>query len=325
MRKKLLGHSGIEISTIVFGGWQAGKEYWVGIDDAESIAAHRAAFESGITTFDTAEHYGHGHSERILAQALADKRDELVIATKVSWDHLRAQQVIEACERSLKNLRTDRIDLYQIHWPAGSWDSELVPVEETLRALESLKQQGKIRAIGVSNFSRAQLEEALGVRGMSGVIGVDSLQPPYSLFFRQAEKDAMPLCVERGLSVMAYSPLAQGLLTGRFGRGHVFPEGDNRRDNKLFQGEVFDAALSALEELKPYAAKYRVTLAQLALAWLVAHPNVVVIAGARTAAQARENALAGELGLEAADVEAISAIGLRVSDKLGDSPMMWNW
>lgn len=319
MLKKRLGNSGIEITSIVFGGWQAGKEYWVGIDDSESIAAHRAAFESGITTFDTAENYGHGHSEQILAEALGHRRDEIVIATKVSWDHLRGPRVIEACERSLKNLRTDRIDLYQIHWPAGSWDSELVPVEETLRALETLKTQGKIRAIGVSNFSRAQLEEALGV------CALDSLQPPYSLFFRHVERDAMPLCLERGLSIMAYSPLAQGLLTGRFRAGHIFEEGDNRRDNKLFQGEVFEAALSALEELRPYADKYKISLGQLALAWLVAHPGVVAIAGARNAAQAKENAAAGNIRLDAADILAIAAIGSKVSDLLGDSAMMWNW
>lgn len=319
MRKKQLGRSGVEVSAVMFGGWQAGREYWVGIDDAESVAAHRAAFEIGITAFDTAEEYGGGHSERILAEALSAHRDEIVIASKVSWRHLRHHQVIEACERSLLNLRTDRIDLYQIHWPAGSFDSELVPIEETMGAFLALKKQGKIRAIGVSNFTRAQLLEALQYGE------VDSLQPPYSLFFRQAERDAVPLCVERGISVLAYSPLAQGLLAGRFGPGHVFPEGDNRRDNKLFMGETYQAALSALEELRPYAAKYKISLAQLSLAWVIAQPQAVAVAGARTPAQAVENAAAGDVVLDPEDVAAMGAIGAKVDASLGDTSMMWNW
>src|SRR5689334_20342012 len=144
MQHRTLGQSGISISAIVAGGWQAGKEDWVDIDDAGSIAAYRAAFEGGVTTFDTAEEYGGGHSERLLAEALGHVRDRIVIATKVSWKHLRRAQVIAACERSLAHLRTDRIDLYQVHWPSGSFGSEVVPLEETMGALALLKQQGKI-------------------------------------------------------------------------------------------------------------------------------------------------------------------------------------
>jgi myo-inositol catabolism protein IolS len=239
MRYEKLGSTSIEISKIIFGGWQAGKEYWVGIDDEEQIAAHRAALDAGVTTFDTAEVYGRGHSERILAEALSAQRARIVIATKVSWSNLRREDVISACERSLRNLRTDHIDLYQIHWPAGTFGGELVPIEETMGALCDLKAQGKIRAIGVSNFNRAQLEAA-------GRVGrVDSLQPCYSLFFRGTVPDVLPYCEEQGISVLAYSPLAQGLLTGKFGRGHVFPEDDVRADNRLFKGEAFERALSA--------------------------------------------------------------------------------
>ena len=160
MRTLTLRHSGLTLSRIIAGGWQAGRDLWVGIEDAESIAALQAAFDAGITTFDTAEDYGNGHSERILGQALGSVRDQIVIATKVSWDHLRRAQIVEACERSLRNLGTDRIDLYQVHWPAGTFDSELVPLEETMDALVTLKRQGKIRAIGVSNFSPEQLRHA---------------------------------------------------------------------------------------------------------------------------------------------------------------------
>src|SRR5262245_52769311 len=127
MKRVALGRSGIEVSAVVFGGWQAGRDMWVGIDDEESVAAHRAAFEAGSTTFDTAEAYGKGHSERILARAIGAHRDQIVIATKVAWTRLRRDLVIQSCERSLTNLGTDRIDLYQIHWPAGSFRSEKVP------------------------------------------------------------------------------------------------------------------------------------------------------------------------------------------------------
>ncbi len=161
---------------------------WVGIEDSDSIKAIRAAFEAGIDTVDTAEVYGEGHSERIVAEALSDVRDKVVYATKVFANHLKYDQVIEACERSLKNLKTDYIDLYQIHWPAGSFRTEMTLIEETMKALNHLKEQGKIRAIGVSNFSRAQLSDAAQYGR------IDSLQPPYSLFWRQVEKDAAPYC-----------------------------------------------------------------------------------------------------------------------------------
>ncbi|HBE32360.1 MAG TPA: aldo/keto reductase, partial [Cyanobacteria bacterium UBA11368] len=266
MEKRRLGNSDIEITPIIMGTWQAGKRWWVGIEDAQTVKAIRAAYDAGITTVDTAEVYGDGHSEQIVAQALHDVRDKVVYATKVFVNHLNYDQVIEACDRSLKNLRTDYIDLYQIHWPSGSFNTEIVPIEETMQALNDLKQQGKIRAIGVSNFSRAQLEEA------SRCGRIDSLQPPYSLFWRYVEKDAMPYCIENNISIWAYSPLAQGLLTGKFGKGHQFDPGDNRADNKLFKGENYERALLALEKLRPIAQRHQTTLAKLALAWLIAQP-----------------------------------------------------
>jgi myo-inositol catabolism protein IolS len=319
MRHRLLGTTSIRISAVIFGGWQAGKEYWVGVDDDETIAAHRAAWGSGITTFDTAEEYGAGHSERILARALGPRRAEIVICTKVSWNNLRRASVVEACERSLRNLGTDWIDLYQIHWPAGSFGSEKVPIEETMGALVDLKAQGKIRAIGVSNFSRAELEAARRAGP------VDAIQPCYSLFFRHFEEESLAYCEEHGISVLAYSPLAQGLLTGRFARGATLPQGDNRADNKLFSGDNFERALAALEELRPIAARLGITTGQLALAWLLHRPQTAVIAGARNAAQAVQNAAAGDVVLEQADWDAIDRIGRRVSDPLLEDPMMWNW
>ena len=320
MQKRSLGKSDVQITPILMGTWQAGKRMWVGIEDADTVKAIRAAFEAGITTIDTAEVYGEGHSERIIAAALADVRDQVVYATKVFANHLKYNQVITACDRSLKNLETDYIDLYQIHWPSGAFKSEVVPIEETMRALNDLKQQGKIRAIGVSNFSRAQLEEA------SQYGRIDSLQPPYSLFWRHVETDALPYCVENNITILAYSPLAQGLLTGKFGPDKTFPPEDNRAANKLFQGETYQRAQAALAKLRPIAEQHECSLAQLALAWLIAQPQACAIAGARNAEQSVQNAKAGEVQLSPETLQEIDAIGRMVTDSLQDSgPVMWTW
>jgi aryl-alcohol dehydrogenase-like predicted oxidoreductase len=319
MQTRSLGTSEIQITPIIMGTWQAGKKMWVGIEDADTIKAIRAAFDAGITTVDTAEVYGEGHSEQIVASALSDVRDKAVYATKVFANHLKYDQVIEACDRSLKNLNTDYIDLYQIHWPAGTFKSEIVPIEETMNALNHLKEQGKIRAIGVSNFNRTQLEEAAQYGR------IDSLQPPYSLFWRWVEKDLTPYCVENNISIVAYSPLAQGLLTGKFEPGHKFDPQDNRAKNKLFQGENYDRAQSALDKLRPIAERHQCSLAQLALAWLIAQPQANAIAGARNEQQAVDNAKAGDINLSADEVQEIDAIGRIVTDHLDDNPVMWNW
>ena len=319
METRQLGKSEIRISPIVMGTWQAGKKMWAGIEDAETIAASRAAFDEGVTTVDTAEVYGDGHSERIVHKALGDMRKEAVYATKVFANHLAYDQVFEACHRSLRNLHTDYIDLYQIHWPAGSFGTPEVPVEETMRALNELKKQGKIRAIGVSNFSRRQLEEA----AQYGQI--DSLQPPYSLFWRHVEKDAMPYCVNNGITILAYSSLAQGLLTGKFGPDHRFAKGDHRFKNRLFQGEAFERVQQALAELRDICDRLGLPMNQVALAWLIRQPMTCAIAGARNAEQARQNARAAEVNLTDSDLEMINVAGRLVTDHLDDDPVMWKW
>jgi myo-inositol catabolism protein IolS len=319
METRTLGTSGIQITPILMGTWQAGKRMWVGIEDAETLKAIRAAVDAGITTIDTAEVYGEGHSERIVGEALQDVRDRVVYATKVFANHLKYDQVIAACEQSLKNLRTDYIDLYQIHWPAGSFGNALVPLEETMSALNELKKQGKIRAMGVSNFSRAQLEEAAQYGR------IDSVQPPYSLFWRKIEKDLVPYCVEHNISILAYSPLAQGLLTGKFGPNHQFVPEDNRSKNQLFQGETYKRAQQALEKLRPMAEQHQTTLGNLALAWLIAQPQALAIVGARNSEQAVQNAKAAEIKLSAAELAKIDNIGRMVTDQLDDNPVMWVW
>jgi len=283
----------------------------------EITKAIQTAFQSGINTFDTAEEYGWGHSERILGEALRDVRNQVVYATKVYSTHLSYEQVIEACHRSLKNLKTNYIDLYQIHWPAGCWGSKVVPIEETMGAMNYLKQQGKIRAIGVSNFSRTQLVEAVQYGQ------IDSLQPPYSLFWRHVEKDAMPYCVENNITILAYSPLAQGILTGKFGSGHTFTKGDIRSKHKLFKPENFVLVQQALDNLRPIAQRHRMSLGQLALAWIIAQPETCAIVGARNAEQVLENVKAVDVHLSTADLEEMDTIGRIVTDHLDNNPVMW--
>jgi len=319
MELRPLGTSEIRISPIIMGTWQAGKAMWTDIDDNESEKAIRAAFDAGITTFDTAEVYGNGHSERVLGKALEGIRQETVIATKVFSNHLKYNQVIGVCERALKNLRTDYIDLFQIHWPPGSFGHVAVPMVEIFKALNELKSQGKIRAIGVSNFNREQMEEAAQYGD------IVSLQPPYSLIWRHVETETAPYCHETGMSILAYSSMAQGLLTGKFGPDHKFKKGDHRSSNRLFQPDNFERIQKALSELMPIADEKGASLGQLALAWVIAQPNTFAIAGARNADQAKQNAAAAKVKLSADDLKAMEAISRSVTDHLDDNPVMWKW
>ena len=319
MRLRKLGRSDLQISPIIMGLWQAGKDMWVGIDDRQTTKAIRAACDAGITTFDTAEAYGNGHSEQILASATRDIRDKLIYATKVFANHLKHDQVFDACHRSLKNLHTDYIDLYQIHWPAGSFGTKQVPIGETMGALNALKEQSKIRSIGVSNFSPVQLQKALEYGQ------IDSLQPPYSLFWRHVEKDAMSFCVDNKITILAYSPMAQGFLTGKFGADHKFAEGDIRAKNRLFQPDMYARVQEAIARLRPIAERKGVTLGQLALAWVISHPQTCAIAGARNADQSTKNASAGLISLSEAELSEIDEIGRGVTDNLDENPIMWNF
>ncbi|MBW4483577.1 MAG: aldo/keto reductase [Tildeniella torsiva UHER 1998/13D] len=319
METRKLGNTDIEITPLIFGTWQAGKTGWVGVEDEAIIQAMRAALEAGLTTFDTAEVYGNGYSEELVGKALGDRRDQVVLATKVFANHLKADQVIEACEKSLKRMQTDVIDLYQIHWPSGAFKSEVVPIGETMGALNQLKEEGKIRAIGVSNFSQAQIEEATQFGR------IDSLQPPYSLFWRGVEAELLPYCMEHNLTILSYSSLAQGLLTGKFGPDHQFPKEDIRSKNKLFQSPLYEKAQAALEKLRPIAERHHTTLGNLALAWLIAQPQTTAIVGARNTEQAIDNAKAAAVSLSPEDLAEIDAISRTVTYHLPTDPVMWNF
>jgi len=319
MESRVLGKTDIRLSAIIMGTWQTGKSMWTGIDDAESERAVRAALEAGITTFDTAEVYGNGHSEKVLGRAIGADRDKVQILSKVFSNHLKADQVIGACDRSLKNLGTDYLDLYQIHWPPGSFGAKPVPMEETMQALMDLKSQGKIRAIGVSNFSLDQL------KAISALGPIESLQPPYSLFWRQVENETLAWCQENHVTVLAYSPMAQGLLTGKFGPDHQFEKGDHRSSNRLFHPTVYPKVIAALDALRPMAAGKGISMAQLALAWVIAQSGVCAIAGARSAEQSADNAKAADVKLTDADLAEMDRISRPVTACIDDNPVQWQW
>jgi len=311
MEKRTLGRSGLDITLLTFGCWQAGGDAWSGTDDQNSIAAMRAGYDQGINFFDTAEGYGRGHSEELLGRFLREVGDESVmVATKVGDSNLAAPKLREACEKSLRHLGRESIDLYQIHWPSGTWGSPIVPIEESMGELVKLQDEGKIRAIGVSNFNGDQIEEALQFGR------IDSLQPPYSLFFQPYQQNGtMEVCLRHEIGVIPYSPLAQGLLTGKFNQENR--PTDNRGGSQLFQDPLYGLALEAVEKLQPIAQKYGASTGNLSLVWLLAQPGVTSpIVGARNAEQIADTAKAAALRIDSSDIEAISQIAAPVLSSL---------
>lgn len=297
-----LGQTDLEVSRLCFGTWQTGGE-WGAIEETEAKAAARRALDLGINFFDTAQAYGFGESERLLGESLElgsrSRRDEVVVATKgglrLEDDGLVRDSssgwLRRGIESSLRALGTDHVDLYQVHWP----DPE-TPFEETANALEELVSEGKTRYVGVSNFDADQMAEFEETRK------IDTLQPPYHLFRREIEAEILPYCRERGIGVMVYSPLAHGLLTGKFDTDTEFPEDDWRRRSDVFQGEEFEGNVQIVKELARFAHERGSTLAQLAVAWTLSSPGVdVAIVGARRADQIEGTAPAGELELSSED------------------------
>lgn len=319
MTVKTLGKTDLNFSSIIMGTWQAGKSSWVGIDDDDIKKAIVLAYEKGVNTFDTAEEYGDGYSEKVLGETLKPMRQNVYYATKVFSHHLRYEQVKKSCEQSLKNLKTDVIDLYQIHWPAGSFGSEVVPLEETLGAMNDLKKEGKIRAIGVSNFSYEDLVEATKHSEIS------SLQSPYSLFWRHLEKDLIPFCEENHISILAYSPLAQGLLTGKFTANLKLEKGDNRLSNKLFLPPIFQKCLEAVEKMRPLADQEKISLAGLALSWITSKKSQFAIVGARNASQMEENAKALNINLGTQLLNELDQLTDNLTEEKNSHACMWTW
>ncbi|HCH64563.1 MAG: aldo/keto reductase [Deltaproteobacteria bacterium] len=327
MQQRGLGTDGMDIPAVVFGAWAIGGWWWGGADDESAIDAIKAGIDAGITAIDTAPMYGCGHSERVVGRALAGRSDVAVL-TKVGlrWDvdegafffdtqhpstgspqrimrNLRPERVKEEVERSRERLQRDFIELVQCHWPDPS-----TPVEETMSALADLVHAGIIGAVGVSNFDVPLLERAKAALAARG-IPLASNQPRYSLLDRDIESAILPWCVEHGVGTLAYSPLGQGLLTGKVTTERTFSEGDGRATHPLFTLESRRTIQAANQQAEVLARAHGCSLAQLALAWCLHQPGVTaVLAGARTASQIVENAGAAAISLDAQELSMLSGL-----------------
>jgi aryl-alcohol dehydrogenase-like predicted oxidoreductase len=309
LQRVRLGRSELMVSPIAFGTWQLGGE-WGKFDERKAIEAIQHARGLGINFFDTAQAYGFGVSERLLAQALEDElleaRDEVVIATKgglrqvpggvtrdSSPDFLR-----DGVDKSLDALGVDFIDLYQVHWP----DSE-TPLAETGAALAELRDEGKIRHIGVSNFSAEQMEE------LSRTVPVETLQPPYHLFAREIEDDVLPWSLDNDVGVLVYGPLAHGLLTGAIDADTEFADNDWRSGSPQFSEGNLRQNLVVVRQLAEVADGIGCTLSQLAIAWTLVHPAVdVAIVGSRSPDHIEESVGALGVPLSDADLQQIETV-----------------
>ena len=322
MEHRRLGTTDLDVSVIALGCWPfAGGEYWGDQDDQASIDTVHAALAAGINFFDTAEGYEDGYSERILGRALAGRRSEAIVATKVSASNLRPEDVIIACDRSLGNLGMDYVDLYQIHWPNHD-----VPLADTVGALERLKEQGKIRAIGVSNFAVRDLAD------VTALTHIETDQLPYSLLWRVIEREIQPVLVEAGIGIICYSSLAQGLLTGRYRDADEVPEGLTQsrwyssERPRAAHGEpgVETEVFTALDRLRALAAETGLSMATLSLAWVKAQPAVTCfLVGARNPEELAWNIPVDDVTLTEDVIAQLSAITDPVKDKLGTNPDMW--
>ena len=319
MRYVRLGKTELEVSAIAFGTWAFGGD-WGSFDAHESRAAIHHALDLGVTFFDTAQAYGFGVSERLLADALWERvrRDEVILATKGGL-RMEGQTLLrdasgrwlrQGAESSLRNLRTDYIDLYQVHWP-----DPRTPPEETARVLEDLVREGKIRHVGVSNYDARQMDE------LARYGRVETVQPPYHMFHRDIEAQILPYTAEHDIGVLVYGPLAHGLLSGRMTPETKFPADDWRSHSSDFIGERFRRNLQVVDQLKGFARERAISLPQLALAWTLSHPAVqVAIVGARRPAHLDETAAAADVTLSDEDRREIDRILAGAVPVVGPSP-----
>lgn len=330
MQQRPLGQSNIRASVVGLGTWAIGGWCWGGTDENESVAAIRAAMDEGINLIDTAPAYGFGRSEELVGDAIRGRRDKAIIATKCAlmWDQpagkelgtfffdsdgesfetkkpdrkvyrlLSPDSIRRELEASLRRLKTDYIDLYQTHW-----QDPTTPIADTMACLLDLKKRGKIRAIGVCNATPVQMD-AYRAAGQ-----LDSDQEPYSMLDRGIESSQLPYCRTGNIAVLAYSPLALGILTGKITADRTFPASDIRASNPRFGAENRAKVLAMLDAFQPIARKHKLTTAQLVIEWTLAQPGVThALIGARNPKQAKENAAAGRGLLTPEDVNAISAI-----------------
>lgn len=315
-----LGKSDLKISRITFGAWAIGGWMWGGADDADALDALHAAIDAGITTIDTAAVYGFGHSERLVGKAIQGKRDKLQILTKYGlkcddtkgqyhfktisnegkaldiYKYASKESIIKECEVSLKNLGTDYIDLYQIHWADPT-----TPVQETMEAMEILQKQGKIRYAAVCNYDKTLVEEALKY------FPILSDQVPYSMVNRHIEQELIPFCMDHQVGILAYSPLQRGLLTGKMAKGYKFNHGDTRPMTSYYREPNFSRILDFIETLRPIAASHQATVGQVVINWTLQQPAITsALVGARNRAQVLDNIKALDFSLSPGDLAAIT-------------------
>ena len=303
MEYQLLGKTGIKISRITFGCWEMGGGPWEFTSDQNNIALIHAALENGVTTFDTAEIYGSGHSEEVLGAALEGRRQDCVVATKVSPDHLRAADVRTAVTASLKRLRMDYVDIYYIHWPNAD-----IAIEETMAEMNKLKQEGLIRAIGVSNFDLDLLKQALSLGR------VDVIQPEYSLLHRAIEDGVLPFCLDNEISVCSYSSIAKGILTGAYHLGgKVIKEDDFRATRRLFLKDHLEKETELIHLIKRVADEKGVSLSQIAIGWLLHQQGLSsAILGTQSEKHLLDNLKSLDVKLSAEELAVLSDVSSKV-------------
>ena len=313
METRKLGNSDLQITRVGFGAWAVGgggwEFAWGSQEDADSIAAIVRALDLGVNWVDTAAVYGTGHSEEIVAQALKQwkgKRPYVFTKCTLRWDENRkvypdhsAASIRKECEDSLRRLQTEVIDLYQMHWPPRDNGPEL---EEAWQAMSELQTEGKVRWIGVSNFDTAQMERA------AKIVPVTSDQPPYSLIRRQIEQDVLPRCLQHGIGVISYAPMASGLLTGAMTRERAaaLPADDFRSRSPEFKEPRLSKNIELVERLRKVGARHGRSPGEVAIAWVLRHPAITgAIVGARNAKQAEGVMRAGELKLTTEEISEI--------------------
>lgn len=325
MKYTTLPNTDIKVSAVTLGCMTfTGDANWGPQDEKDSIETVRAALDAGIVSFDTAEAYANGLSDEILGKALGEDRSKVSIFSKLHVNSMGKNDVIASCEAGLKRLRTDYIDLYQIHWPSAT-----VPLDETMEQLIKLKEQGKIRAIGVSNFGIEDLTEAFKYNV------VVTNQMAYSMLFRGLEYSILPFCRSNNIGVLTYSSLAQGLLSGKYLTADDFPVGrartkifsTSKREGAKHGGEgCEEIAFKAISDVKKICAEIGEDMADVALAWSIAQDGITsVIAGGRTAQQALTNAKGGNLNLSADVLKALSDATNPVKEFIGDDADPWSF
>ncbi len=312
MEMHTLGTDGLEISVVGYGAWEVGGTEWgLNESDESAVEAIRAIFDAGINWIDTAEVYGRGTSEKLVARAIEGRRDEVLIFTKVGpgpeGSGVRPDEVRTAIRGSLSRLRTDHVDLYQVHWP-----DDYVPIEDTWGAMAGLVEEGLARLIGVSNFDRALIERCLPIHP------VTSVQNEFSLLEQADRDELLPWLAERGIGYLAYGPMGYGLLTGGIGPETTFVDGDwrgaqragsNEEGEGVFSPGIFGRNLERVERLRPIAERLGIPLSNLALRWVLEQRGVTAaIAGSRNAEHVRSNSGAGNIRLDRTTLAEIDAI-----------------